>query len=111
MRFDDLVRDHLEPGESAGSEAGGNGDIGRVAPPRHHDAPDPGNVVARIERVPAAAEIDLEPGAEIHRSVDRPHADIAEIARAVAGRDVHAAAEGNGEMSEIAADAVPLHEP
>src|SRR3954451_1925229 len=52
---------------------------------------DAGNVVAGIERIPAAAEIDLEPGAEIHRIRLRRNADVAQITGAIARRDVHAA--------------------
>src|SRR6202034_741634 len=56
-------------------------------------------------RVPAAGQKDLEPGAEIHWiNVDR-NADVAEIPGAIAGGNVHAAAERNGEMGEVAADA------
>ena len=59
-------------------------------------------------RVPAVAEIDFEPGAEIHwRRVGR-HADVAEVAGAIARRHVHRAAERSGQMSEVAADADPL---
>src|ERR1700683_459652 len=64
--------------------------------------------MARIERVPAIAEINLEPGGEIHRRLVRRHADVAEIAGAIARRDVHAAAERNGEMGKVAADAAAL---
>ena len=34
---------------------------------RHHDASDPGVIVARIERVPASVEKSFEPSAEVHR--------------------------------------------
>ncbi len=64
--------------------------------------------MAGVHRVPVAAEIDLEPGAEIHRRRVRRHADIAEIAGAVARRDVHAAAKRDREMGEVAADAGPV---
>ncbi len=60
--------------------------------------------MAGVDRVPAAAEIDLEPGAEIHRVRVAEDADIAEMAGAVARRDVRAAAERDGEMGEVAAD-------
>ena len=55
------------------AERGSDGDIGRVAATRHQHAADARNVVARIEGVPAIAQIDLEPGGEIHRPV-RPAA-------------------------------------
>ena len=61
--------------------------------------------MTRVHRVPTLIEEDLEPSAEIHRiDVDR-NADVAEIAGAIAGGNVHAAAERNREMSEVAADA------
>src|SRR5271157_3720585 len=53
--------------------------------------------------MPFAAEKRLEPGAEIHRRWVRRHADVAEISVAVARRDVHAAAERDRKMREIAA--------
>src|SRR3712207_7876511 len=42
-------------------------DIRGVAPAPHEDAADARRVMARVERIPAAVEIGLEPGAEIHR--------------------------------------------
>ena len=45
----------------------------------------------------------LEPGVEIHRRRVRRHADVAEISVAVARRNVHAAAERDRKMREIAA--------
>src|SRR5271163_427994 len=62
-------------------------------------------IVTRVHRVPTPIEEDLEPSAEIHRiDVDR-NADVAEITGAIAGGNVHAAAECNREMGEVAADA------
>src|SRR5258708_5727353 len=91
-----------------GSEAGGDRDVGGIAAARHHDATDPRMVVASIEGEPLAIEIDLEPRTEIHRSRVRWNADVAEIAGAIARRNVHAAAQGDGEMGEVAADADAL---
>ena len=75
------------------AEAGRERHVGGVAAGRHQDAADPRRVVAGVEGVPAAAEVDLEPGAEVHRVGLRRDADVAEVAGAVAGRDVQAAAE------------------
>ena len=63
----DLLGDHLEARERARAERGHDRDVGGIAPARHQDAADARRVVAGVERVPAAAEIDFEPGAEIHR--------------------------------------------
>ena len=90
-------------------EAHDHGHIGRVATAGHDDAADARDVVAGIERLPAPADIDLDPGAEIHRVDDR-HADVAQVSVDVAGRDVHAAAERDGEMGEVPAHADPFLE-
>jgi hypothetical protein len=42
---------------------------------------------------PLATKISLEPTGKIHRRIHRRYADVAEIARAVARRYIHAAAE------------------
>ena len=82
--------------------------IGGVASTRDQDAADARHVVARVEGVPLAAEEHVEPGVEIHRRRVRRHADVAEIAVAVARRNVHATAERDREMREIAAYADPF---
>src|SRR4030095_2153088 len=87
---------------------GRDGNIGGVASPGHQDAPDPGSVVPCIECVPLPGEIDFEPGAEIHRRRIRRNTDIAEIARAVARWNIHASAERDGKVREIAAHAEAL---
>ena len=51
--------------EEAGAEGGGDGDVGGVTAAGHQDAAAAGSVVARIEGVPGAAEIDLEPGGKV----------------------------------------------
>src|SRR5215207_6261643 len=98
----------LEARKSARAEARRERDVGRVASPGHQDAPDPGSVVPCIECVPLFGQIDFEPGAEIHRRRIRRNTDIAEIARAVARWNIHAPAERDGEVCEIAAHAEAL---
>src|SRR5450755_4658714 len=89
----DLQGDHFKARECAWAERGHDRDVGGIATACHQDAADPRLVVAGIERVPAAAEVDFEPGAEIHRRIVWRHADVAEISGAVARRNVHAAAQ------------------
>jgi hypothetical protein len=55
-------------------------------------------------------KISLEPGAEIHGEVFRGHTDIPEIAGAIARQNVHAAAERDGEVGEVAAHPSPFFE-
>src|SRR5262249_47874989 len=62
-------------------------------------------VVASVERAQAPADIGLEPAGEIHRGIDRWNTDVAEIAGAIAGRDVHATAECDGQVGVVAAHA------
>src|ERR1700761_3773826 len=65
-------------------------------------------VVSRVEGEPATIQEHLVPRAEIHRGWIGWNADVAEVARAVAGRDVHASGKRHGKMGEIPADAAPF---
>ena len=66
------------------------------------------SIVPGVESIPTGAEIDLEPGAEVHWSGDRRDTDIAEITGAISRRNVHASAKSDGEMRKIAANARAL---
>src|SRR5450432_173658 len=90
------------------SEGGCDGAVRGVTSTCHQDASDARNVVASIEGVPTAAEECLEPGAEIHGRGDRWHADVAQVTGGVAGRNVHASAQRDGEVGEVPADAHAL---
>ncbi len=65
--LDDLVGDDVEAEQRARAEAHRDRHVAGVAAARHDDAADAARVVARVGGVPAVAEEDLEPGAEIHR--------------------------------------------
>jgi hypothetical protein len=60
--------------------------------------------VPGIKGKPSPVEKNLEPGAEIHRRRIFGYADVAEIARSVTRRNVHAATKRDGQMGEVAAD-------
>lgn len=107
----ELLCSDLEPFHDCRPESSRQVDVCGITSCRHQYASDAGRVVTGIDRTPAAAEIDFAPGAEIHRVGVFGHADITEITGAIAGRDTHAAAEGDGKMREIAADAGPVIEP
>jgi hypothetical protein len=64
--------------------------------------------VPRIKRKPAPFKKHLEPSAEIHWCGVRRNSDIAEVAGAVSRRDVHAAAQRDREMREVAAYTDPF---
>jgi hypothetical protein len=72
--------------------------------------PNPRAVVAGVEGVPAPAQPNLEPSTEIHRVGHGRHADVTKVACAVARRDVHAPAEGDRQVGEVAADAGAVEE-
>src|SRR5579864_9740621 len=92
----DLVGPDLETDQRVRAEGVGDRHVGGVAALSDQHAADSRNIVARIERVPPPAQIGFEPAGEIHRAVRRRNADVAEIPGAVARRNVHTAAEGDG---------------
>src|SRR5262249_53539027 len=106
--LDYLVGVHHKALERIGTERGADRHVGGITPARHEDAADARRVVTGVEGVPATAEIDLEPGAEIHGIGIGDNSDIAEIAGAITRRDVHAAAKRDREMREVAADPAAL---
>jgi hypothetical protein len=102
-----LVGVDVEAREMGGTEAGGEGDVGCVAACGHQDSSQPAVVVASVEVDPSAVEEDLVPGAEVSgAAVGLP--DVTDVAGDVAGWNVLAACEGDGEMLEVAADADAL---
>src|SRR5579864_4861412 len=105
-----LVGPNLEAQQGVGTEGIADRHICRISPPRDQHPADTRHVVTGIEGVPVTVDIRLEPCGEIHRTVGRRHADVAEVTGAVASRNVHAAAEGDGKMRVIAADSRPLVE-
>src|SRR5205814_6621045 len=99
-----LVRDDEEFLEDAAAEIGRQGDIGGVAAAGHDDTADAGNVVPGVESVPASAQKNFVPAAEIHRQDER-NANVAHVPGDVTRWNVQTAAEGDGEMAEVTANA------
>src|SRR5581483_6483243 len=99
-----FIGPHPERLERIGAEGRADGDVGGIAAACDQDAPDARLVVARIEGVPGAAEIGFEPAGEVHGRIGRRHADVAQVAGAVPRRNVHAAAQGNGQVGVVPAD-------
>ena len=75
--------------------------IAGVATVSDKDAADPSAIVTRIERKPATAEVNLHPGAKVHRIRRRGNADIAEIAGDIASRNVQTAAKRDSQVRKI----------
>ncbi len=101
----ELVGPNPETQQRVGSKCLGDWNVGGIAALRDQDATDPGNVVTWIECVPATTDISLEPAGEIAGGIWRRHADVTEIAGAVARRNVHAAAERHSQMCIVPANA------
>src|SRR4029453_1401903 len=68
------------------------------------------DIVSWIERMPGTPEICLEPSGKIHRRGIFRSADVTQIAGAIPRGNVHAAAEGDGQVGEVAADALAVGE-
>ena len=62
--------------------------------------------MACVKRPPTILQIDFEPGAEIHWGRLGRNADIAQVTRRVAGRNIQRAAKSDGQVLKIAADSV-----
>lgn len=101
----DFIRPHPEAAQRIGTEGVVERDIGGVTASGNQDPAYARRIVAGIEGVPAAVEKHLEPGGEIHRAVRRRRADVAQVAGAITGRDIHAAAKGHRQMGIVTADA------
>jgi hypothetical protein len=97
-----FMRNDLEFLQPGRTEVRRNCDVRGVTPTGYDDAADAGMVMPGIEREPAACEKHFEPGAEIHGRRIRLDPDVTEIAGAIAGRDVHATAQRDGKMGEVA---------
>lgn len=102
-----FIRPDGEFAEFGDAEGCGQGYVYGVAAVGHEDSAYSSGVVSGVAGPPLAAEVDFEPGAEIAWGGGRD-ADFAEVAGGVTGGDIHAAAEGDGEMGEVAADALAL---
>src|SRR5471030_1283636 len=103
-----LFANHIEFEQFGGAEGIADRNIGGIAASRHQHAAHSRNVVARIESLPGSADKRLEPRGEIHCRVGRRHTGVADIPRAIAGRNVHRAAQRDGQMREVAAYALTL---
>src|ERR1700733_11743963 len=103
-----LIRPDFEADQCIGTERLGDRDIGSIAPLPEQDTADPRHIVPRVEHLPSPADIGLEPAGKISHGPRLRRADIAEISGAVAGRNIHAAAESNGEVGIVAADTFAL---
>src|SRR6185295_5235790 len=100
----DFVGDNVEAGQPGVSELRRYRHVRRIATAGDDDTSDARDVVPGIKSEPAPVQKHLEPGTEIHRRGVFGDADISEIARAVACRNVHAAAQRDCKMREIAAN-------
>src|SRR3954447_10240901 len=95
---------NFEADQGVRPERQGQGNIGSISPARNQNPTNPRIVVARVKGVPPPPEKHLDPGCEIHRGIRRRKPDVTDVARAVAGRDIQAAAKRKRQMGVVAAD-------
>src|SRR5215213_6438810 len=86
---------------TAWAERRRDGDVRGIAAAGDQCPPDTWRVVPRVEHVPLPAEMGFEPGREVARRIGQGGADIAQVAGAVAGRDVQGAAEGDSQVRVV----------
>src|SRR3984885_12031178 len=98
-----FIRPDAEPRQDCRTKAMGQRHVRGIAALRDEDAADARRIVARVEHVPTAAEIDFDPRCEIIWRIRRRKADIGNVTGAIACRDVQAATKGDGKMSVVAA--------
>lgn len=103
-----LIRPDPKPFEFIRAKGRDHCDVRRVPSPGNQEPTDLRCVVARVECVPRAAQIGLEPSREITGRIRRLRPSIAEIAGAVACRNVECPAEGDGEVRVVAANSDPF---
>src|SRR5512135_1655017 len=99
--YRDFIGPHLEALQAVRPERARQRDVAGIAAPRDQYAADARRVVASVEGVPAVAQVGLEPAGKIHRPVRRFGAHVAQVAGAVAGGNVHAAAERDREVRVV----------
>src|SRR5262245_10221126 len=80
-----------------------HGNIAGIATASDHNAPDPSAIVAGNKSKPSPAEVNLHPGAKVHRIRCRGNTDIAEISGDIASRNVHTAAKCDGKVGKVPA--------
>ena len=88
-----FVSPYFETFQRVGAKRTANGDIGGVAATGYQHTADARYIIAGVEGIPTAVKVSFEPTGEIHSTVGRRHADIAQVTCAIACRNVHAATE------------------
>src|SRR5437016_4972560 len=91
-----LVGPYPEARQRVWTECAADRHVGGVAAACDQHPAHARRIVARVESVPMPVEKGLEPRSEVHRAVRRRDTDVAQVAGAVASRNIHASAEGNG---------------
>jgi len=104
----EFIGPYPEQAQTGRPERSADGNIGGIAAAGDHQSTDPACIVARVERVPAAVEKDFHAAGEIHRSIHRGHADIAEVAGGVARRNAKGTTEADRQVSQVPADTLAL---
>ena len=86
-------------------ERRGDRNVGGVASAGDQKPPNAWRIVAWIKHMPLPSEIGLEPRSKIARWIGLGSADVAEVASAIARRNVKGSAKCDGQVRIVTADA------
>lgn len=92
LAYSDLVGPDGKPLKRVGAKGIGESNIAGIPATCHEDTSDARSVITRVKGIPLVTQIDLKPPRKVHGTRDSIYADIAQITRAIARWNVHAAA-------------------
>ncbi len=78
--------------------------VGGITSDSDWNASDPPAIMARIERIPAAIEVDIEPSVEIHWCRIGRHTDVTHVSVDVPCGNVERAAQRDPKMCKVPAN-------
>src|ERR1700691_1088739 len=103
-----LIGGDLEVDQAGIAERCGDGNIRGVPARSHQHAPDARFVISRIESPPAVFKVNLEPRAEVHRSIGEWDADVSQISSRIARWNIQRPAERNRQVLKVPAHSPPF---
>lgn len=101
----DLICPDFETLQTILPECSRDRDVGGVPASRNEYSTNPWHIISGIKCVPGTTQKHFYPRCEVSHAIGRKSSHVAEVSSAVSCRDIHTAAERNGEMRVIAAHA------
>src|SRR5580700_7239536 len=103
-----LVCPDFETFQCVWAECGYDRDIRRVAASCDQHSSDPWHVVAGVEYVPSASNVNLDPCGEIRDRIRWRDSYVTQVARAIPCRNIHTATECDGQVCVVATNSYTL---